>query len=416
MAVKKLRRVLLVTPPYHCGMVESAGVWMPLGLAYLAGSLRRAGLRPGDLRRHVAVPRHGADKAAAGGQHVRTSVAVTAYTATLPAAAAVLRAAKEDCPGVGHRHRRCAPHPHGREVLADQSIDYVVRGEGELSVPRAARLPARRREAGARRRRLVSRRRRRRRHARPAVREPTWTTLPVAWDLIDWPTYHYRTKPGSRLAIASWARGCPEACSFCSQQKLWRRTWRPRSVEAVVAEARMLRERFGVDTLEVADEYPTRDRDRWERILDRLIEEDLGIELLVETRADDVVRDAGIIGKYRDAGILHLYVGVESVRQETARRHAQAAPRRGLPARHRAAQRGRHHHRDVLPLRLPRRHAGDRRGDAAAVVRVRTRPGLLPGGDAVAVRGLVRRRSPTASRSPTTPSTTSSTPSSARTA
>jgi len=45
-AALPLRRVLLVSPPYHCGMVESAGVWMPLGLAYLAGSLRAAKVFP----------------------------------------------------------------------------------------------------------------------------------------------------------------------------------------------------------------------------------------------------------------------------------------------------------------------------------------------------------------------------------
>ena len=314
MGVKKLRRVLLVTPPYHCGMVESAGVWMPLGLAYLAGSLRRAGYDPeiydamslfhdmAQIRRRLAEARPDA-------------VAVTAYTATLPAAAAVLRAAKEECPGVVTVIGGVHPTHMACEVLADEAIDYVVRGEGELALPElldcvgGGEKPAR--VAGVSYRdddAVVDT------PGRPFV--SNLDELPVAWDLIDWPTYHYRTKPGSRLAITSWARGCTEACSFCSQQKLWRRTWRPRSVEAVVAEARMLREHFGVDTLEVADEYPTRDRDRWERILDRLIEEDLGIELLVETRADDVVRDAGIIAKYRDAGILHMYVGVESVRQE----------------------------------------------------------------------------------------------------
>jgi anaerobic magnesium-protoporphyrin IX monomethyl ester cyclase len=68
--------------------------------------------------------------------------------------------------------------------------------------------------------------------------------------------------------------------------------------------------------VEVADEHPTRDAERWERILDRIIEEDLGIELLMETRADDIVRDAPLLHKYRRAGIRHVYVGVESVRQD----------------------------------------------------------------------------------------------------
>ena len=314
MAGKRPNTILLVTPPYHCGMVESAGVWMPLGLAYLAGAVRRAGYDPEiydamSLFHDMAQIR---GRLAASNPDV---VAVTAYTATMPAALDVLRAAKEECPGVVTVIGGVHPTHMAAEVLADQSVDYVVRGEGELTFPelldalRAGERPARVAGVSYRDGVVVVDT-----PDRPFVAD--LDTLPVAWDLIDWPAYHYRTKPGSRLAIASWARGCPEACAFCSQQKLWRRTWRPRSVEAVVAEARMLRERFGVDTLEVADEYPTRDRDRWERILDRLIEEDLGIELLVETRADDVVRDEDLIGKYRDAGILHLYVGVESVRQE----------------------------------------------------------------------------------------------------
>src|SRR5512139_2176988 len=36
-------RVLLVTAPYHSGVVESAGVWMPLNFAYVAGAARKAG-------------------------------------------------------------------------------------------------------------------------------------------------------------------------------------------------------------------------------------------------------------------------------------------------------------------------------------------------------------------------------------
>jgi anaerobic magnesium-protoporphyrin IX monomethyl ester cyclase len=87
-------------------------------------------------------------------------------------------------------------------------------------------------------------------------------------------------------------------------------------VEPIVAEVRTLAEDWGVDTLEVADEYPTCGRERWEGILDRLIAEDLGVELLVETRAADIVRDEDILHKYREAGVLHAYVGVETPRQE----------------------------------------------------------------------------------------------------
>ncbi|WP_348226162.1 cobalamin B12-binding domain-containing protein, partial [Salmonella enterica] len=33
----------LITPPYHSGVVESAGTWLNVGFVYIAGSLRAAG-------------------------------------------------------------------------------------------------------------------------------------------------------------------------------------------------------------------------------------------------------------------------------------------------------------------------------------------------------------------------------------
>lgn len=40
--MKRLEKILLITPPYHCGVVESAGTWLPLGFVYLAGALKKA--------------------------------------------------------------------------------------------------------------------------------------------------------------------------------------------------------------------------------------------------------------------------------------------------------------------------------------------------------------------------------------
>ena len=57
---------------------------------------------------------------------------------------------------------------------------------------------------------------------------------------------------------------------------------------------------------------PTRDRARWERLLDLLIEARLGVRLLIETRVEDIIRDADLLPKYREAGIIHVYVGAES--------------------------------------------------------------------------------------------------------
>ena len=78
-----------------------------------------------------------------------------------------------------------------------------------------------------------------------------------AWDLLDWPTYFYRPSPEGRFGIVSSSRGCAQACSFCSQQKLWERTWRARDPELFVDELEMLRDTFDVRTVMLSDETPT---------------------------------------------------------------------------------------------------------------------------------------------------------------
>src|SRR6266540_3806417 len=87
--------------------------------------------------------------------------------------------------------------------------------------------------------------------------------------------------------------------------------------ECVAAEIAELHRRFGVDVVLLTDEYPTSDRARWEAFLDRMIELDLGVDLLMETRVPDIVRDRDILAKYVKAGIVHVYVGIEATDQAT---------------------------------------------------------------------------------------------------
>jgi anaerobic magnesium-protoporphyrin IX monomethyl ester cyclase len=67
----------------------------------------------------------------------------------------------------------------------------------------------------------------------------------------------------------------------------------------------------------LSDETHTSNPARWSRILDLLIERKTGVELLMETRVDDILRDEAIMPRYKDAGISHVYLGVESTNQST---------------------------------------------------------------------------------------------------
>ncbi|MBI5477587.1 MAG: cobalamin B12-binding domain-containing protein [Deltaproteobacteria bacterium] len=309
-------RVLLVTPPYHAGVVESAGVWLPLGVVYVAGAARRAGA---EVRIYdaMSLDHTHADIARAIEAWRPDVVAVYTITAMEPDAREVCRAAKRVDPRTLTVLGGVHPTFMWREVLEQEpAVDVAVRGEGEgtfaeLVAARAAGA-ALERVAGIALRvdgRPVAT------PARPFVAD--LDALEPAWDLLDWPRYYYRPNPAGRFAIVSSSRGCLKQCAFCSQQKLWERTWRARTAEAFVGELELLRDVYGVRVAMLSDETPTVERPRWERILDLLAERKVGVELLMETRVDDVVRDEDLLERYVAAGVSHLYAGVESGSQAT---------------------------------------------------------------------------------------------------
>lgn len=309
-------KILLVTPAYHSGVVESAGVWMNVAFVHLAGSLRARGH---DVEIYDAMSLWVSQ------EEIRSKiersrpdlVALTAITASFPACVAVCRDTKEIDPGIVTVLGNVHPTFMWREVLTQEaSVDYVVRGEGEHAICDLADALS----AGDDLAKVkgIAWRRDGRPVANPrAERIANLDALPMAWDLVDWPIYTYRPVRGSTLAVVSSSRGCEQHCLFCSQMLFWKNTWRARSPESFVGELEHLSSRFGVNVAMLSDETPTVDRARWERILDLLVERRPGVELLMETRVADILRDEDLLPRYREAGVSHIYVGVESVDQGT---------------------------------------------------------------------------------------------------
>lgn len=311
---------MLVTPPYHSGVVEAAGVWMPLHFAYLAGHARLAGA---EVRIYDAMSlRHTHDDIAREIEAFRPDlVGVTAITAMEPDARLVCAAAKRWNPATVTVMGNVHPTFMWRELLvADPNVDLVVRGEGEATLAELVQaLAAGERAPGALGKidGLAFRDGPGIEGGHPRSFAPSIDHMMPAWDLIDWKEYYYRPRPGGQLAIVNSSRGCRQRCSFCSQQKFWERSWRGRDPEAFVRELEMLRDTYNVRVAMLSDETPTVDAARWERILDLMIERQTGVELLLETRVDDILRDEPILPKYQKAGISHIYVGVESTNQAT---------------------------------------------------------------------------------------------------
>ena len=312
----KKNKILFITPPFHAGVVEVAGAWVPLYCVYLAGAAKNAGH---EAEIYDAMTKNvGYDEIE---ERIIKSkpdfVAISTITCTVPDAIKVLELAKKINPDImtimGGVH---ASFMYDEMFSMTKSIDFLVRGEGELTIAELLDVVTGNGDLskvkglvymdGA--------------HLRVNPPRPLMENLdgfPMAWELLDWKDYTYFILPGSRLGAIATSRGCDKDCTFCSQQKYWGQKWRGRSPEDVVKEMKLLSTQFGVDVVLFTDEYPTPDRERWESLLDLIIESDLDMKILMETRAADIVRDEDILDKYKKAGIIHIYVGTEATQQES---------------------------------------------------------------------------------------------------
>ncbi len=312
------KKILFVTPPYHCGVVEVAGSWPPLGLCYLAAQAEKAGW---DSEIYDAMTlRHDHKKIR---KHLSKTkydiVASTAITPTFPDAEILLASAKKANPDcvtiIGGVH----PTFMFREVLETENspIDYIIGGEGEIALFKFLTdfddIEARHKtpnlmyldQAGIVRANPML----------PLVQD--LDSLPAAQDKLDWSLYHYYVIPGSVLGAISTSRGCSHGCTFCSQQRFWNKSWRGRSPRSIVDEMKWLKKDYNVNVFLYTDEYPTYERERWKELVFLIIEEMSDIYILMETRVEDIVRDEDIMAKYREAGIVHIYVGAEATDQDT---------------------------------------------------------------------------------------------------
>ena len=314
--VANRKKILFVTPPYHSGVDEIAGRWIPLGLVYLAGATRQAKL---DTEIYDAMAKGHAYPEIEHRfcESMADYVASTATTATINDAVKTLELAKRIKPDTITILGGVHPTFMYEEVLASSAaVDYIVIGEGEvtlrhlLEVLEAGGDPGKVAGIAFRRGGTVIKTDRR-------TFMETIDDLRAAWDLLDWGDYYSLVIPGSRLGAISTSRGCDHDCTFCSQQKFWEKSWRARDPQKVANELEYLYTTYQVNVFLITDEYPTKSRERWEALLDAVIAKGIPVYLLMETRASDIIRDRDIIWKYRKAGIIYISFGVETADQST---------------------------------------------------------------------------------------------------
>lgn len=75
------------------------------------------------------------------------------------------------------------------------------------------------------------------------------------WEKLDVERYLITSGLHRRAVPVYISRGCPFRCGFCYNEVVMKRTWRQHSDAFIVAQIQMLRDRYGIDAVDYADDY-----------------------------------------------------------------------------------------------------------------------------------------------------------------
>lgn len=304
-------RVLLIFPRFRYPSGDP-----PLGVAYLAASLREAGHEPyifdGTFSRRPVDDLRSLLKS-----RDFDLVGCTVLTSMLDSAAEVFRTCAEysDSPVIaGGPHATVMP----QQTLGLEGVDAVLAGEGEETFVEMAdrggdytQVPGFwYHENGG----IV--------HNDPAPPICDINAIPFpARDLLDMERYMeiwYQldaVKYGLRGTSILGSRGCPYNCAYCQPtlRKIFGRQVRFRSPENIVTELQQLKSNYNPDGVMWLDDTFLINREWMRELCDRIIEADLDMIWGCNIRADRADRE--ILAYMQRAGLRIVHVGIESASQ-----------------------------------------------------------------------------------------------------
>lgn len=151
---------------------------------------------------------------------------------------------------------------------------------------------------------------------RPLMENLDWLPFP-AWHLINlkYYTLPFVDKP---FLLLGTARGCPHHCTFCYAKSYYGRGFRPRSPKKIVDEIEYVKNNFGVTEFLMWTEAFTINKKYCMEICDEIINRNLKISFVCNSRVDSV--DIGLLKKLKQAGCWMIGYGVESGNQEIINR------------------------------------------------------------------------------------------------
>lgn len=201
------------------------------------------------------------------------------------------------------------PTYHWSEVLtSNESIDYVVCGEGEeviLELVQTLETSCTVSEV----RGIAFRSEGKVIKTPPAPLIKNLDQYRVGWELMK--DYNYTYWGKKKAVVIQFSRGCPYPCTYCGQSLFWQK-WRYRDPQLLADEIEFLHREYGIEVVNFADENPSSNPKAWRAFLEALVEKNLKLILVGSIRADNIVRDAGFLHLYKQAGFERFLLGIEN--------------------------------------------------------------------------------------------------------
>jgi len=112
------------------------------------------------------------------------------------------------------------------------------------------------------------------------------------------------------------SRGCPFDCNFCSVTQVFGKKFRKQSAARIVAEIENALSHFKHNSIFFYDDNFTADRKRISEMCDLIIEKGIEITWAAQVRSD-LARDPELIDKMVRAGMTWVFIGFESINDDT---------------------------------------------------------------------------------------------------
>jgi radical SAM superfamily enzyme YgiQ (UPF0313 family) len=204
------------------------------------------------------------------------------------------------------------PTTHPDQVIANPAIDFVVRGEGEITFPELCKKLREKRAIEDLK--GITYKRDGKVVANPdslPLRELPSKRLPYDMLTIE----EYSILNGTINYISS--RGCPHGCRFCSISR-YSRAWKGLAPDAVVCELGFLRSRYNINRVIFHDDNFFAKPKRVEEFAQKLLDENLDIAWECNANVSELKAiDQATFNVFRQAGLDKIIIGVESGSQDT---------------------------------------------------------------------------------------------------